>query len=628
MLPVPPGARIIRTFLSEQSELVWLSRRRYVLAWVAGALYLWYFAGRGWIPHDDGMLAQIAERIAGGELPHRDFDDPYTGGLGYMHALAFLAFGDRILSLRILVLLAALAWMPAVFHVARRFVSPAAAALVTATAVVWTLPNYFASMPSYYNLFFATWGTVALLRHVDTNASIWLVIAGLCGGVSFAIKSSGLHFVGAAILFLLYREQLEFRGIQDRSRTVFIAKGIVGLLFIAVLAALVAARPGATDFLQFFVPGTLLVAVVLSSEWAAGRGPAGERLRRITQVMSAFLFGAALPLLALLTPYVLTGSVGAWYEGVFVMPRSRFQAAMLPMPAVITMLAAVPYGLVLVAGATRLRALNQRWSTAAIAATTLIAVVAVGGGAVDTLYRFVWYSVRHLALPVVITSCLLLVNPGNGGLSRVRRQELYLLAAMAAFIPLVQIPFSAPIYYCYAAPFVLLGALAAARNSATARHWVHPVLLSGYLLFAVIWTNTDYVWTLGREHRRYQFVSTAVVPRAGISMSPDDRVQYAQLVGLIQQANRGKRYIYAGPDCPEVYFLSGTSNPTRTLYEFLRPARPSDTVRLLEQRGVDVVVINQAPWFSGPLNPTLARAFERRYPHSAVAGHFVVRWRD
>ena len=605
-----------------------LSRITYFLAWIAGALYLWHFARRGWIPHDDGMLAQIAERIAGGELPHRDFDDPYTGGLGYMHAMAFLAFGARILSLRILLFLAALAWMPAVFHVARRFVSPAAAALVTATAVVWTMPNYFASMPSYYNLFFATWGTAALLRYVDTNARIWLVIAGLCGGLSFVVKSSGLHFIGAAILFLLYREQLEFRGTQEGSRTVFIAKSIVGSLVVAALGSLVAARPGATDFLQFFVPGTLLVAVMLSSEWAMGRGPAGERIRRIAQVVSPFLVGVALPLAALLTPYVLAGSVSAWYEGVFVIPRSRFYAAMAPMPAVITTLAALPYGLVLVFGASRLRARHRRWITAAIAATTLTAVVAAAGGAVDSLYRFVWYSVQHLALPVVVTSCLLLTNTDNDGLSRVRRQELYLLAALAAFIPLVQIPFSAAIYFCYAAPFVLLGALAAVRNSATAHHWVHPLLLSGYLLFAVIWTNTNYVWTLGGEHLRYRFVSTAVVPRAGITMSPDDRIQYAQLVGLIQQANRGKRYIYAGPDCPEVYFLSGTSNPTRTLYEFLRPARPSDTIRLLEQRGVDVVVINHAPGFSGPLNPTLARAFERRYPYSAVAGHFVVRWRE
>ena len=574
------------------------------------------------------MLAQIAERIAGGELPHRDFDDPYTGGLGYMHAMAFLAFGTRLLSLRILLFLAALAWMPAVFLVARRFVAPAAAGLVTATAVAWTMPNYFASMPSYYNLFFATWGTFALLRHVDTNATIWLVIAGLCGGLSFVVKSSGVYFVAAAMLFLLYREQLEFRGTQEGSRSVFIAKGIAGLLFMAALAALVVARPEPTDFLQFFVPGACLVAVMLSSEWAMGRGPAGKRIRRIAHLMSAFLFGAALPVVALMTPYLLTGSVSAWYEGVFVTPRSRFYAAMSPMPPVFTTLAAAPYGLVLIAGASRLRALNRHWSTAAIGATTLVAVVAVAGGAVDILYRFVWYSVQHLALPVVVTSCLMLANTENDGLSRLKRQELYLLAAMAALIPLVQIPFSAAIYFCYAAPFVLLGALAAARNSASGRHWVHPVLLGGYLLFAVIWTNTNYVWTLGGQHLRYRFVDTKVLPRAGITMTPGDRAQYAELVGLIEQANRGKRYIYAGPDCPEVYFLSGTSNPTRTLYEFLRPASASETLDLLEQRGVDVVVINQQPGFSGPLDPTLARAFERRYPYTADAGHFVVRWRQ
>ena len=42
---------------------------------------------------------------------------------------------------------------------AARFVPPISAALVTAVAVAWSVPNYFASMPSYYNLFLATFGT-------------------------------------------------------------------------------------------------------------------------------------------------------------------------------------------------------------------------------------------------------------------------------------------------------------------------------------------------------------------------------------------------------------------------------------------------------------------------------------
>src|SRR5690349_18042525 len=100
----------------------------YLLALAATGVYLWHFVDRGWIPHDEGMLAQIAERILAGQMPHRDFDDPYTGGLGYLHAIAFLVLGPRILSLRIVLFLIALAWIPAVFTIARRSVSPLSAA--------------------------------------------------------------------------------------------------------------------------------------------------------------------------------------------------------------------------------------------------------------------------------------------------------------------------------------------------------------------------------------------------------------------------------------------------------------------------------------------------------------------
>ncbi len=110
-------------------------------------------------------------------------------------------------------------------------------------------------------------------------------------------------------------------------------------------------------------------------------------------------------------------------------------------------------------------------------------------------------------------------------------------------------------------------------------------------------------------------------------MTEGDRAQYANVVGLIHQANGGKRYIYAGPDCPEVYFLSGTSNPTRTLHEFLHPMNVDETLDVLDRHAIDVVVINQSPEFSGPLDSRLAEAFEKRYPYSATAGRFLVRWR-
>src|SRR5512140_3441507 len=45
---------------------------------IAGAAYVWWDLGRGWMPFDDGTLAQSAERVMQGQLPHRDFNDVYT----------------------------------------------------------------------------------------------------------------------------------------------------------------------------------------------------------------------------------------------------------------------------------------------------------------------------------------------------------------------------------------------------------------------------------------------------------------------------------------------------------------------------------------------------------------------
>jgi hypothetical protein len=173
--------------------------------WLASALYVAPFVDRAWVPHDEGLLGQSAERVFGGQLPHRDFDEVYTGGLSYLHAFAFRLAGVRSIALRWTVFAFLLAWVPVVFWIASRSVRPPAAALVTALAVTWSMPNYFASMPSWYNLFFATFGIAALIRHLDTGRVHWLFAAGVAGGVR---SSSSLRVVriAGAVLFLLVNE--------------------------------------------------------------------------------------------------------------------------------------------------------------------------------------------------------------------------------------------------------------------------------------------------------------------------------------------------------------------------------------------------------------------------------------
>ena len=63
------------------------------------------------------------------------------------------------------------------------------------TAFVWSVPNYPASVPSWFNLFFATFGALALLHGLETGRRHWLVLAGVAGGISFLFKLSGIFYL-------------------------------------------------------------------------------------------------------------------------------------------------------------------------------------------------------------------------------------------------------------------------------------------------------------------------------------------------------------------------------------------------------------------------------------------------
>ncbi len=113
------------------------------------------------------------------------------------------------MSLRFCVFLFFLAWLPAVYYIALRFTSAVAAGAITLLAVAWSYPNYPAAMPSWYNLFFATFGAAALLRYLEVRTRRWLFVAGVCGGVSILIKVIGAYYIAGALLFLAFLEQSE-----------------------------------------------------------------------------------------------------------------------------------------------------------------------------------------------------------------------------------------------------------------------------------------------------------------------------------------------------------------------------------------------------------------------------------
>jgi len=586
------------------------------------AAYLIPQVNRGWIPHDEGLLGQTAERVLEGEFPHRDFDDPYTGGLATLHAAAFRIGGVRLESMRWMLFAFSLLFIPAVYALAARFATPLVAAAVTWLAVAWTLPNYFASLPSWYNLFFAVFGTLALTWHVETGQRRWLFVAGLCGGLSFLVKTIGLFYIAAALLFLVYREQQEAAALREPgTRRWFMWFTTAGLLgFCGALAYLVFRVPRPMEFLHFGVPGWTLCAMLWNNERQLERCGDRGRWSRLVGLGLPFLAGALLPVALFLAPYVITSSIGDFLYGVFVLPQHRFEEAAIPLPAPPTLIAAVPLAILLLAPWMRLDWLDDAW----VGLVTLFA-----GGAIVWLaprpevYQAVWNSVRPIVPIVVAAGCLLLGSRDAAeSLAPERRQHVFLMLCMAAMVSLVQSPYAFAIYFCYAAPAVVLAVLAFVASQPRAPARTMLCVLAIYGMFGMAWLNRGYVRAIGTDYVPRKHSTPLGLERGDLRVSEGLAAVYRGVVAEVQRHSLEGSWIYATQDCPEVYFLAERRNPTHTFYDVFDrdfqtdpPGRAERILSLLNERNVEVVVIRWIGEFSGLIDGDLAKALTARYPN-------------
>ncbi len=584
------------------------------LVWLVSAAYVWHGLDRGWIPHDEGTLAQSAERVVEGELPHRDFDEVYTGALSFLNAAAFRVFGTTLRSLRLPLFCVFLLWVPVLYYVATRFAAPLLAGAVTALGAAWSLPQYAAAMPSWYNLFLATFGTAALLRHIETGRRRWLFAAGVAGGVSCLIKIVGLFYIAAVLIFLVYRERTLVDSTQGRldrrwgAYPVAIGAGLAG--FVGLLVWLVRGQLAVPEIVHFVLPGAALAAFVT---WECASVEQGGRQRWATllRLVAPFAVGVAIPVALFVIPYLRAGAAAELWSGVFITPVRRLDFAASGLPAAATLLGALPVALLL--GLVPLPRVPARRVVFAILLVALIAFFILSRHAV-------WYTIRPLVPLTVIVGVWSLVRHREA-LSPLRRQQVLLVLCVAALWSLVQFPFARPIYFFYVAPVAAIAVLAVVNARPSHPNAVpYPVpsaVLGLYLLFAVV--NT---------HPSREPSVPLTLARGGLVVGARDAARYDSLVGLLQ-AHASGGYVYAAPDCPEVAFLAGLKNPTRTIWEFLSDTigRTERVLGALDEHAVTAVAIKQLPPFSGALPPDLLDSLTSRYPREAVLDRFVVRWR-
>ncbi len=96
------------------------------------------------------------------------------------------------------------------------------------------------------------------------------------------------------------------------------------------------------------------------------------------------------------------------------------------------------------------------------------------------------------------------------------------------------------------------------------------------------------------------------------------------LIRLLQQ-HAPNGLMYAGNDCPELYFLSGLKNVTS--YD---GGAPADAVlKALRSDDLKVVVINEGPFFpSAQMSPEVRVEVMRKFPNQQLVGIFHVFWRQ
>ena len=603
-----------------------------LVIWIISAVYVAGFIDRGWIPHDEGSLAQSAERVLAGELPHRDFDEIYTGGLAFLYAAAFKFLGVNLISIRYVFFGFFLMFVPALYAIGLRFASPVMSGAITLFGVVWSVPNYFAGVPSWYNLFFAVIGTFAVIRHVETQRASWLFVAGLSGGVSFLAKVTGVYYILAVGLFFTFRERFLSRASENHSipcATYTWLKGAAYGMFLAAIIFLLRSRLGVMEVYYFLVPTTAICILLFWDEWRAGYGSFSTRLRTLFGLFFPFGCGVVVPIAALLAPYFLTNSLGYFVEGVLILPQKRLEHASMNFPSILTLAASVPYALLLLWPFAQTE--GSRMTTKFQIALIMPLGLAVSFAENFKVYGFLWLSIRSLGVVAVLAGCVTLLRSLRvPGVSENQRQILLLLVIMTALLSLIQFPYAASIYFVYTVPLIALTLVAVVMVQAQAPRLLHAGVLGCYFFFALLWTNTGYVWHLGGRYKSYQPASVLDTERAGIRVADADKALYSRMIELIHKHAGSSDYIYATPDCPEVYFLARMRNPTRAIFDFLSRSgsKPTALLEVLREKNVNVIAINKRPHFSGLLNPKLMVLLTDRFPFFVDLGQFTVRWKE
>jgi hypothetical protein len=567
-----------------------------VAAIILGLVVLWAFRLRGWYPHDEGTLGQSAERVLRGEIPHRDFDDPYTGGLAYLHALVFRLGGVSANAIRDHLALVSTVWLGGMFWLLSQWMRPVGAALIIAFVATWSVPLYPVAMPSWYVLFLTCGAGAVLVRWPGRNARALFVAGALIGAAALLKVTAVFALAGAgwALVAMRQAEDVERRGAIE----VIVAAACFAVLVLRLVSSLLSLDIVA----QLAVPPIAIVVGIAWREIRQGRvrgfGVDADLARRLIllvagAVVPVALYGGWLATRGALTPLLasLRDVVG-----------QRAAAAALDPPTAASIAYGLPLLVVLLAA--------SKWPRGMAAGTAVLGtLLAALAWFYPDLHTHIWDGARAMLPLGAVIFCV--AWPRLPSDSAVATRALAAFAPLAGIMALTQFPFAAPIYFVYVLPLLALALAAAVSRRSPLAQRPAAVLALLFVLFSlveVIPGAPDSLAVSAEPPARLWLT----LPRARLLVPSDEAIRYSA--------------IWAGPDAPEVAFLSARRDLNRTFFGFVGiGAEPgAELGAALSASGAQAVVVDTAPSFSRPLTAAALASVSRYFPHQTNVDQFEI----
>lgn len=476
-------------------------------------ILLWHFHDRFWWPQDDGVFAHLAERVAHGEVLHKDVQEMRSGYAIFIDAAALQLFGKDFVSLRYPLVLVTLLQGGLIFYLFGRLgVWPAF--FLSITVPVLGLLQFLNANHQWYCAFLA-FLIIPVLRSPARRQGILL---GLLIGTIFHFRQLTGVFVAIGVFsYLLWKENT-----QAPVKKTAVAKILALIMFIG-LSCYLFRSTDMTGYLIFGLwPQGVLMGLVLKARVNSAK---------TVSILIQLLIGAALASLPLWFYHLSHDSLAAWFNETLIRSLSIMGQPFLFTSSFRDLL----HGALLI--------LRGPENIADI---------------INGLYWFVL-----LMLPI-FNGVLTL----NYMMRQEERSGDIALPWLACFYTLVALHNPTPIYLY----FCILWSLAAVvywvwflRLSVA---WQRSALWMILFLYVVGLTfhagrslRRSYLDTIRGKGGAALVSAHGKLPHTSLWIDPSDLVVYTGLIELIESYVKKEETIFAVPNNSEVYFLSGRRNP-------------------------------------------------------------------